>query len=92
MSDPRATALDLIEQRKADGWTDNQLCPECGQEPGSCDYCFNCDIELVCAQTDRGLELATKITRDDGRPYLILARPPVGESLADLLRRPLERP
>jgi predicted metal-binding protein len=68
-----------MEQMKANGWTENQLCPECGKEPGSCDWCHECDIELVCAQSDWGLEQATKITRD-GVAYLILARPGSGKA------------
>jgi hypothetical protein len=59
----------LIEYWDREKWTSNQVCPECGDDPGNCDYCDTCELGLQCAQTAEGLAAA----RRDG-DVLVLAR------------------
>ncbi len=54
-------------------WLKEQRCPRCKQDPHCCDWCADCDLELVCAQTPEGLTVATRGSDPDGTPVLILA-------------------
>lgn len=67
-------------------WLADQRCPNCGEQPSSCDWCHACDTYLYCAGTVEGLEAATLCAGPEG-PYLVLAVAP-----APLCNRSCEHP